>query len=67
MKTKFNENYINKSPDNNGFNKKFINFLNHMKDNNTSSVKAAKPNKVLHISGGCCTEFNIYYFILYLF
>ena len=24
-------------------------------------------NKVLYISDGCCTEFNIYYFILYLF
>ena len=23
--------------------------------------------KVLYISDGCCTEFNIYYFILYLF
>ena len=24
-------------------------------------------SKVLYISNGCCTEFNIYYFILYLF
>ena len=28
---------------------------------------AVLGNKVLYTSDGCCTEFNIYYFILYLF